>query len=176
MIVMTGFNASHKIIFQQAKDLKMVAPKDFCGYDLGWLATRSSYRFTPNNHIIKLESDLQAFATQIKELPNVLLVDYQGLILRRIDQKLKNDMDSRDLKSLLKLLFPKKANITEILKVDQDMVALQRICHEQSIIGNKRVDMTEIMRYSINDTVCLMRAEDEIQFLRDQITNQMEAF
>lgn len=95
-VVMTGFNAAHDIVFKTKKDQKIQKPifeHKFTGYDLKWLTARTSYRFTPKANNVKIDQDLSTTVAQIKELPNVLMIDYQGLALRRMDQKLKNQLD-----------------------------------------------------------------------------------
>jgi hypothetical protein len=48
------------------------------------------------------------------------------------------------------------------------MYELQRDLHLQSIKTNPRVDMTDIMRYSINDTVVLWRMEEKTNYIESQ--------
>lgn len=104
MIIMSGFNASHSVLFskptenkkekvdKESKEYKDKVNEELNykyqthhGYDIGWLTARSGYRFSPNNSQVKIDTDIDTMCTQINELPNVLFVDYQGLILRRID-------------------------------------------------------------------------------------------
>jgi hypothetical protein len=41
-------------------------------------------------------------------------------------------------------------------------------------LNEPRDDMTSIMDYSINDVVCLYKCEKEMNYLGDQLINQME--
>jgi len=78
LVILTGFNAAHSIIYQErsAEAQSDASRKQFCGYDLQWLTARSSYQFTPCNSQIKLNSSTNAMLSQIREIPNVICVDY----------------------------------------------------------------------------------------------------
>jgi hypothetical protein len=76
MVAFTGFNCVHEKLFGGNNVNMMDRIKKFYGYDLRWLVSRTSYKFTPQSKMTKISADESAMTTQIVELPNVLMMDY----------------------------------------------------------------------------------------------------
>lgn len=141
-----------------------------------WLTARSSYTFTPKENPMKLDATTQAQACSILELPNVYFVDYQGLAMRSLTGKDNQGLEGRSLDAISKFMFKDDDSILGISKVPQNIIQLQRVCHEQMSDCHDRFDMTQIMKYSINDTVMLYRMEQRRNLMLDFINASAEAF
>jgi hypothetical protein len=53
--IVSGFNASHAVIFNKKDEDKYLKYNVFHGYDLKWLTSRSMYRWVPKNTQMKMD-------------------------------------------------------------------------------------------------------------------------
>lgn len=137
-----------------------------------WLTARSSYKFTPVNTQLKIRANKQTAFSQIREIPNLFCVDYQAVLMKPLDQDTENRIVSYSLKNMLEAL--NLIDKAAILKIDQSIYDLQKQTHIQMSLSEERVDMTNHMAYSINDTVCLWRCEELRKTMTDLIFTPME--
>ena len=163
-VIATGFNACHTPLRQIAGDQRAEAlPRDFVGYDLSWLTARSSWKFTARNCSVSLGNTLGFFcASQVRELPNVLWIDYQAALLRSMPPSEISRLPSHGLKDLLLSVEATSTETRAVLKEEQNIWRLQKLLHTQvggAVHGGEKVDMTAEMKYAIQDTVALWETE-----------------
>jgi hypothetical protein len=92
--------------------------------------------------------------------------------MKPLDQDTENRIVSYSLKNILEAL--NLVDKAAILKIDQSIYDLQKQTHIQMSLSEERVDMTNHMAYSINDTVCLWRCEELRKTMTDLIFTPME--
>lgn len=134
-------------------------PTGFCGYDLKWLTARTSWRFTPKNQQVTINTTIGSFvASQIVELPNVLCVDFQAVLLKSMPPSEISKLPAMSLKEILLTLNMDEGS-QKILKEHQKIWDLQRNMHQQTMSSVEKIDMTQDAIYATNDTYVLWKAE-----------------